>query len=401
MAKENFQRTKPHINIGTIGHVDHGKTTLTAAITYVLSKKAPHLNKAFAYADIDKAPEERSRGITINTAHLEYETETYHFSHVDCPGHQDYIKNMITGAAQMDGAILVVSAPDGAMPQTKEHILLAFQVGVPVIYVFLNKVDMVEDKEFLEMVECEVDELLEEKGFKNSHFIYGSALKALQGDEEHMDNVFKLMETIDRSFPEPIREKDKPFLMPIESVFSISGRGTVATGRIERGEIHKNQQVHIVGLNNEPLVTTVTGVEMFRKIMDDAQAGDNVGLLLRGIDKDKLQRGMVVVEPGTVKLSKRFKAQLYVLTKREGGRHTHFMAGYRPQFFIRTADITGTIVELEGAEMAMPGDTVTIIVELQKPIVLEPRMRVAVRESGRTIGDGKITEILDDNSKPV
>lgn len=396
MAKENFNRTKPHVNIGTIGHVDHGKTTLTAAITVALSKKYPELNKSVkSYAEIDNAPEEKMRGITINTSHIEYETPKFHFSHVDCPGHADYVKNMITGTSQMDVAIIVVSAADGPMPQTKEHILLASQVGVPCIFAFLNKVDQVSEPEFIEMVKVETQDDLEKQGYTDVHFAEGSALKALQNDETQVNNVLHLMDLIDKYLPEPTREVDKPFLMPIEDVFSISGRGTVATGRIERGRIEVGQKVAIIGMKDTPTETTATGVEMFNKNMTDAQAGDNIGLLLRGVNKEEISRGMVIALPGSVVACKKFKMEMYILSKQEGGRHTYFSAGYRPQFFIRTADVTGTITEIQGAEMAMPGDTISVSVELITPVVLESRLRVAIRESGKTIGNGTISEIIE------
>lgn len=393
MAKEDFKRDKPHVNVGTIGHVDHGKTTLTAAITYVLSKKLPEFNKARNYGDIDKAPEERERGITINTAHLEYQTEKFHCAHVDCPGHEDYVKNMITGAAQMDGAILVVSAADGPMPQTREHILLAKQVGVPKMFVYLNKLDLA-DPELVELVEMEIQELLEAQGYTDVQFAAGSALKALEGDEAAMDSVMKLVQNMDDFLPVPEREIDKPLLMPVEDVFSISGRGTVATGRIEKGKVNVGDKIEVLGMGKK-LETTVTGVEMFNKNMQDAQAGDNVGLLLRGIDKDGIHRGMVVVKPGSMTSHRKFKAALYVLTKAEGGRHKAFFKGYRPQFFIRTADVTGTITEIHGAEMAMPGDNVEVTVELKDTIAIEAGMRFAVREGGKTIGAGRVSEIVE------
>ncbi len=398
MAKEVFQRTKPHVNIGTIGHVDHGKTTLTAAITYVLSKQG--LAEKKDYDSIDAAPEEKERGITINTAHVEYETEKRHYAHVDCPGHADYVKNMVTGAAQMDGAILVVAATDGPMPQTREHILLARQVGVPKIVVFLNKVDLVDDEEMLELVEMEVRELLDQYGFdgENARIIRGSALKALEGDPEAEKAIMELMNAVDEEIPEPVRLIDQPFLMPIEDVFSITGRGTVATGRIERGVIKVNDPVEIVGFQKEgekPLTSVVTGVEMFRKILERGEAGDNAGLLLRGIEKKQIRRGQVICAPGSITPHKRFKAQVYILTKEEGGRHTPFFSGYRPQFYFRTTDVTGDVKLPEGVEMVMPGDNVEIEVELISRIAMEKGLRFAIREGGRTVGAGQVTEILD------
>ncbi len=395
MAKEKFERTKPHLNIGTIGHVDHGKTTLTAAITKVLSK---HFGGAgMNFEDIDKAPEERERGITIATAHVEYETESRHYAHVDCPGHADYVKNMITGAAQMDGAILVVSAADGPMPQTREHILLARQVGVPAIVVFLNKADMVDDEELIELVEMEVRELLESYEFPgdDSPLVIGSALQALEGDEgDHGEPaILKLMEEVDNYVPQPERETDKPFLMPIEDVFSISGRGTVVTGRIERGKVETGEEVEIVGLKEKTEKTTVTGVEMFRKILDYGEAGDNVGCLLRGIKKEDVERGQVLAKPGTVTPHTKFEAQIYVLTKEEGGRHTPFFEGYRPQFYFRTTDVTGSVNLPEGTQMVMPGDNVEISAELITPIAMEKGLRFAIREGGRTVGAGTVTKI--------
>ncbi len=398
MAKETFQRTKPHVNIGTIGHVDHGKTTLTAAITYVLSEDG--LAEKKDYDTIDAAPEEKERGITINTAHVEYETVNRHYAHVDCPGHADYVKNMITGAAQMDGAILVVAATDGPMPQTREHILLARQVGVPKIVVFMNKVDLVDDEEMLELVDMEIRELLNEYGFDgdNATIIRGSALKALEGDEEAKQAIRDLMAAVDKEIPEPVRDIDKPFLMPIEDVFSITGRGTVATGRIERGVINVGDEVEIVGMMKEgekPLKSVVTGVEMFRKILDRGQAGDNAGLLLRGIEKNQLKRGMVICKPGSVTPHRKFKAEVYVLSKEEGGRHTPFFNNYRPQFYFRTTDVTGSVKLPEGVEMVMPGDNVTLEVELINAVALEKGLRFAIREGGRTVGAGQVTEILD------
>ncbi|KIE58194.1 elongation factor Tu [Methylacidiphilum kamchatkense Kam1] len=394
MAKEAFLRKKPHINVGTIGHVDHGKTTLTSAITYVLAKKG--LAQKMAYEQIDKAPEEKERGITINTAHVEYESDKRHYAHVDCPGHADYIKNMITGAAQMDGAILVVSAADGPMPQTREHILLARQVGVPYIVVFLNKVDMVDDKELLELVELEVRELLTQYGFPGDKIpiIKGSALKALEGDPEYEKSILELVEAMDNYIPIPERPKDQPFLMPIEDVFNIEGRGTVVTGRVERGTLKRMEEVEIVGLR-PTIKTVVTDIEMFRKTLDTAEAGDNVGILLRGIKKDDVERGQVVAKPGTITPHHKFKAQVYVLKKEEGGRHTAFFNGYRPQFFFRTTDVTGTVTLKEGVEMVMPGDNVEFTVELISPIAMEKSMRFAIREGGKTVGAGVVTEIIE------
>ncbi len=393
MAKGHYERTKPHVNIGTIGHVDHGKTTLTAAITKVLSKKG--FAKFEDYADIDKAPEERERGITINTAHVEYETEKRHYAHVDCPGHADYVKNMITGAAQMDGAILVVSAADGPMPQTREHILLARQVGVPAIVVYLNKADQVDDPELIELVEMEVRDLLTEYGYPGDKtpIIVGSALKALEGDPKAEQSILDLMKAVDDYIPTPNRPIDKPFLMPIEDVFTITGRGTVATGRVERGEVKVGDAVEIVGLADKPKETTVTGVEMFRKILDLAEAGDNIGALLRGIDRKDVERGQVLAKPGSIHPHTKFKAQVYVLTKEEGGRHTPFFNGYRPQFYFRTTDVTGVIKLPEGTEMCMPGDNVKMDVELITPIAIEVGLRFAIREGGRTVGAGVVSEI--------
>ncbi|GAB6934814.1 MAG: elongation factor Tu [Bacillota bacterium] len=396
MAKQKFERTKPHVNIGTIGHVDHGKTTLTAAITTVLARFGRA--QATAYDQIDKAPEERERGITISTAHVEYETENRHYAHVDCPGHADYVKNMITGAAQMDGAILVVSAADGPMPQTREHILLARQVGVPYIVVFLNKVDMVDDEELLDLVEMEVRDLLSQYEFPGDEVpvIRGSALKALEDPEgPWAEKILELMKAVDEYIPTPQREVDKPFLMPIEDVFTITGRGTVATGRVERGTLKVGDEVEIVGLRDEIKKTTVTGVEMFRKILDQAEAGDNIGALLRGVDRKEVERGQVLAKPGTVKPHTKFKAEVYVLTKEEGGRHTPFFNGYRPQFYFRTTDVTGTIKLPEGVEMVMPGDNVNFEVELIAPIALENGTRFAIREGGRTVGAGVVTEIVE------
>ncbi|MEZ4994227.1 MAG: elongation factor Tu [Saprospiraceae bacterium] len=398
MAKETFQRTKPHVNIGTIGHVDHGKTTLTAAITYVLSKAG--LAQKTDYDAIDGAPEEKERGITINTAHVEYETQNRHYAHVDCPGHADYVKNMVTGAAQMDGAILVVAATDGPMPQTREHILLARQVGVPNIVVFMNKVDLVDDEEMLELVDMEVRELLSQYEYDgdNAAVIMGSALKALEDDADAVAKIEELMAAVDEHIPEPVRAIDKPFLMPIEDVFSITGRGTVATGRIERGVINTGDPVEIVGMMAEgakPLTSVITGVEMFRKILTRGEAGDNAGLLLRGIDKEAIRRGMVICKPGSVKPHKKFKCEVYVLGKDEGGRHTPFFNGYRPQFYFRTTDVTGDVKLPEGVEMVMPGDNVSLEVTLLNTIAMEKGLRFAIREGGRTVGAGQVTEILD------
>ena len=395
MAKEHYERTKPHVNIGTIGHVDHGKTTLTAAITKVLAEKG--YAKFEDYADIDKAPEERERGITINTAHVEYETDKRHYAHVDCPGHADYVKNMITGAAQMDGAILVVSAADGPMPQTREHILLARQVGVPAIVVYLNKADQVDDPELIELVEMEVRDLLSSYDFPGDEvpIVVGSALKALEGDESEIGkpSILKLMDAVDEYIPTPQRPTDQPFLMPVEDVFTITGRGTVATGRVERGELKVGDAVEIVGLADEPKDTVVTGVEMFRKILDRAEAGDNIGALLRGVDRKEIERGQVLAKPGTIHPHTKFKAQVYVLTKDEGGRHTPFFKGYRPQFYFRTTDVTGVITLPEGTEMCMPGDNVKMDVELITPIAIEAGLRFAIREGGRTVGAGVVSEI--------
>jgi len=395
MAKEKFERTKPHVNIGTIGHVDHGKTTLTSAITNVLAKKG--LSEVKSFDAIDNAPEEKERGITINTAHVEYQTETRHYAHVDCPGHADYVKNMVTGAAQMDGAILVVAATDGPMPQTNEHVLLAKQVNVPKMVVFLNKCDMVDDPELLDLVEMEVRDLLTKYDFDgdNTPVIRGSALGALNGEPQWEEKVQELMDAVDTWIPLPKRENEKPFLMPVEDVFSITGRGTVATGRIETGVIHTGDKVQIVGLSDEFKDTTVTGVEMFRKILDEGEAGDNVGLLLRGIDKDEVKRGQVIAAPGSIHPHTHFKAEVYVLTKEEGGRHTPFQNHYRPQFFLRTLDITGEIALPEGTEMVMPGDNVTIDVTLIYPVALNVGLRFAIREGGRTVGAGQITEIVE------
>ena len=393
MAKATFERTKPHVNIGTIGHVDHGKTTLTAAITKVLSEKG--MAQFEDYANIDKAPEERERGITINTAHVEYETDNRHYAHVDCPGHADYVKNMITGAAQMDGAILVVSAADGPMPQTREHILLARQVGVPAMVVFLNKVDQVDDPELLELVEMEVRELLSSYDFPGDDIpvVAGSALGALNDDAEQKENILKLMAAVDEYIPTPTRDTDLPFLMPVEDVFTITGRGTVATGRVERGQLNLNDTVEIVGIAEETTSTVVTGIEMFRKLLPSAQAGDNIGALLRGIDRKNIQRGQVLAKPGSINPHTKFKGQVYVLTKEEGGRHTPFFNNYRPQFYFRTTDVTGVVNLPEGTEMVMPGDNVEMSVELITPIAIEAGLRFAIREGGHTVGAGRVTEI--------
>ena len=395
MAKETLNRSKPHVNIGTIGHVDHGKTTLTAAITTVLAKKG--LSELRSFDSIDNAPEEKERGITINTSHVEYETANRHYAHVDCPGHADYVKNMVTGAAQMDGAIIVVAATDGPMPQTREHVLLARQVNVPRLVIFMNKCDMVDDEEMLELVEMDMRELLSSYDFDgdNTPVIRGSALGALNGEPQWEEKVMELMDAVDTWIPLPPRDIDKPFLMPVEDVFSITGRGTVATGRIETGVIHTGDEVQIIGLGAENLKSVVTGVEMFRKILDEGQAGDNVGLLLRGIDKNEIKRGMVIAKPGQVKPHSRFKASVYVLKKEEGGRHTPFHNKYRPQFYIRTLDVTGEITLPEGVEMVMPGDNVEITVELIYPVACNVGLRFAIREGGRTVGSGQITEILD------
>jgi elongation factor Tu len=393
MAKETFQRKKPHVNIGTIGHVDHGKTTLTAAITKVLAEKG--MARFRDYGSIDNTPEEKARGITINASHVEYETDKRHYAHVDCPGHADYVKNMITGAAQMDGAILVVAATDGPMPQTKEHILLAHQVGVPAIVVFLNKMDMIGkgDEELVDLVEMELSELLDAKGYKNAPIIRGSALKALEGDPQYVASIVQLMDTVDQKIPTPQREVDKPFLMPIEDVFSISGRGTVVTGRVERGRIRVNDKIQIVGIR-ETRDTVATGLEMFNKTLDEALAGENVGALLRGIEKKDVERGMVLAAPGTCTPHQKFKGTVYVLTKDEGGRHKPFFTGYRPQFYFRTTDVTGTVTLPAGTEMVMPGDNVEIEAELIHPVAMEEGMRFAIREGGRTIGAGTVTKIL-------
>jgi elongation factor Tu len=394
VAKEKFERDKPHVNVGTIGHIDHGKTTLTAAITKVLSEK--YGGQARSFDEIDNAPEEKARGITIATSHVEYETDNRHYAHVDCPGHADYVKNMITGAAQMDGAILVVSAADGPMPQTREHILLARQVGVPYIVVFLNKADMVDDEELLELVEVEVRDLLNEYDFPGDDvpFVTGSALKALEGDEEYVSKIVELAEQLDTYIPEPERDLDKPFLMPVEDVFSITGRGTVATGRIEQGIVNTGDTVEIVGIHEQTSNTVVTGVEMFRKILDQGQAGDNVGCLLRGIKREEIERGQVLCKPGSITPHTKFKAEVYVLKKEEGGRHTPFFNGYRPQFYFRTTDVTGVANLPEGTDMVMPGDNVQMEVELIQPIAMDAGLRFAIREGGRTVGSGVVTEIV-------
>jgi elongation factor Tu len=395
MAREKFDRKKPHVNVGTIGHVDHGKTTLTSAITTILAKKG--LSKAIAYDQIDSAPEEKARGITINTAHVEYETGNRHYAHVDCPGHADYVKNMVTGAAQMDGAILVVSAADGPMPQTREHILLAKQVNVPYIVVFMNKVDMVDDKDLLELVEVEIRELLSKYGFPGDTIpiVKGSALKALEGDATYEQAILDLMAKVDEYIPEPKREVDKPFLMPVEDVFTITGRGTVATGRIERGIVKVNEEVEIVGMREEVMKTVVTGVEMFRKTLDEGKAGDNAGLLLRGVEKAQIERGMVLAKKGSIKPHSKFMAEVYVLKKEEGGRHTPFFPGYQPQFYIRTTDVTGKITLPEKVEMVMPGDNIQMGVELIVPVAIEEGLRFAIREGGRTVGAGVVTKITE------
>ena len=395
MAKAKFERTKPHCNIGTIGHVDHGKTTLTAAITKVLHERLG-TGETVAFDNIDKAPEERERGITISTAHVEYETEKRHYAHVDCPGHADYVKNMITGAAQMDGAILVVAATDGVMAQTKEHILLSRQVGVPYIVVFLNKCDMVDDEELLELVEMEVTEQLEEYDFHDCPIIRGSALKALEDpNSEWGDKILELMHTVDEYIPDPKRDTDKPFLMPVEDVFTITGRGTVATGRVERGVLHLNDEVEIVGIKEETKKTVVTGIEMFRKMLDEAQAGDNIGALLRGIQRTEIERGQVLAKPGTVTCHHKFTAQVYVLTKDEGGRHTPFFNNYRPQFYFRTTDVTGVCELPAGTEMSMPGDNVEMTIELIHPVAMEQGLTFAIREGGRTVGSGRVVSIIE------
>jgi elongation factor Tu len=395
MAKEKFERNKPHVNVGTIGHIDHGKTTLTAAITQILAEKG--FAQAKSFYDIDNAPEEKERGITINTSHIEYETENRHYAHIDCPGHADYIKNMVTGAAQMDGAILVVAATDGPMPQTREHILLAHQVGVPAIVVFMNKVDLVDDPELLDLVEMDIRDLLNFYGYDgdNAPVIRGSALGALNREPQWVEKVLELMDAVDNFIPLPVRDIDKDFLMPVEDIFSITGRGTVATGRIEQGVINTGDPVEIVGLSEEKLKSVVTGVEMFRKILDRGEAGDNVGLLLRGIDKDEIKRGMVIAKPGSIHPHKKFKAEVYILKKEEGGRHTPFKNHYRPQFYFRTTDVTGEINLPDGVEMVLPGDNITIQVDLIYPIAMNKGLRFAIREGGRTVGAGQVTEILD------
>ncbi|MER7014912.1 elongation factor Tu [Saccharopolyspora sp. NPDC000359] len=396
MAKAKFERDKPHVNIGTIGHVDHGKTTLTAAITKVLHDKYPELNPFTPFDEIDKAPEERERGITIQIAHVEYQTEKRHYAHVDAPGHADYVKNMITGAAQMDGAILVVAATDGPMPQTREHVLLARQVGVPYILVALNKSDMVDDEEILELVEMEVRELLSAQEFPGDDVpvVRVSALKALEGDDEWANKIVELMDAVDENVPDPVRDVEKAFLMPIEDVFSITGRGTVVTGRIERGVIKVNEEVEMVGIKDKPIKTTVTGVEMFRKLLDEGQAGDNVGLLIRGVKREEVERGMVVVKPGTTTPHTEFEAQVYILSKDEGGRHTPFFNNYRPQFYFRTTDVTGVVTLPEGTEMVMPGDDTAMSVQLIQPIAMDEGLRFAIREGGRTVGAGRVTKII-------
>ncbi|MAH86237.1 MAG: elongation factor Tu [Flavobacteriales bacterium] len=395
MAKETFQRTKPHVNVGTIGHVDHGKTTLTAAITTVMAKTYGGVAQAFD--QIDNAPEERERGITIATAHVEYESAERHYAHVDCPGHADYVKNMVTGAAQMDGAILVVAATDGPMPQTREHILLARQVGVPQVVVFMNKVDLVDDEELLELVELEVRELLSSYEFDGDNIpvVQGSALGALNGEAQWEEKVIELMQAVDQTIPTPERDVDKPFLMPVEDVFSITGRGTVATGRIERGILKLNDEIEIVGIVEDPMKSVVTGIEMFRRLLDQGQAGDNAGILLRGIDKEQIQRGMVLCKPGSINPHKKFECEVYVLSKDEGGRHTPFFKGYRPQFYFRTTDVTGACELPSGVEMVMPGDNVKLSVELIQPVAMEDGLRFAIREGGRTVGAGVVTKILD------
>ncbi|NGN94638.1 elongation factor Tu [Nocardioides sp. KC13] len=396
MAKAKFERNKPHVNIGTIGHIDHGKTTLTAAISKVLHAKYPDLNPEFAFEDIDKAPEERQRGITISIAHIEYQTESRHYAHVDCPGHADYIKNMITGAAQMDGAILVVAATDGPMPQTKEHVLLARQVGVPSIVVALNKCDMVDDEELIELVEMEVRELLSEYEFPGDDIpvVRVAAFPALQGEEKWMNSVAELMQAVDDYIPTPARETDKPFLMPVEDVFTITGRGTVITGRIERGIVKVGEEVEIVGIRETSQKTTVTGVEMFRKLLDEGQAGENVGLLLRGTKREDVERGMVVIKPGTTTPHTNFEGSVYILSKEEGGRHTPFFNNYRPQFYFRTTDVTGVVTLPEGTEMVMPGDNTEMSVELIQPIAMDEGLKFAIREGGRTVGAGRVTKII-------
>ncbi|MDG4774674.1 translation elongation factor 1A (EF-1A/EF-Tu) [Micromonospora sp. Llam0] len=396
MAKAKFERTKPHVNIGTIGHIDHGKTTLTAAITKVLHDRMPDLNPYTPFDEIDKAPEEKARGITISIAHVEYQTEARHYAHVDCPGHADYIKNMITGAAQMDGAILVVAATDGPMPQTREHVLLARQVGVPYIVVALNKSDMVDDEELLELVELEVRELLSAQEYPGDDLpvVRVSALKALEGDQEWSDKLMELMNAVDTAIPQPERETEKPFLMPIEDVFTITGRGTVVTGRAERGVLKPNEEVEIVGIREKSMKTTCTGIEMFRKLLDEARAGENVGLLLRGIKREDVERGMVVIKPGTTTPHTEFEATVYILSKEEGGRHTPFFQNYRPQFYFRTTDVTGVVTLPEGTEMVMPGDNTSMSVKLIQPIAMEENLKFAIREGGRTVGAGRVTKII-------
>ncbi len=395
MAKAKFERTKPHVNIGTIGHVDHGKTTTTAAITKVLADEYPELNQAFAFDAIDKAPEEKERGITINVSHVEYETEKRHYAHVDAPGHADYIKNMITGAAQMDGAILVVAATDGPMPQTREHVLLARQVGVPYILVALNKCDMVDDEEIIELVEMEVRELLAEQEYdEDAPIVHISALKALEGDAEWTKAIVELMKACDENIPDPVRETDKPFLMPVEDIFTITGRGTVATGRVERGQLNVNDEVEILGIREKSQKTTVTGIEMFRKLLDSAEAGDNCGLLLRGIKREDIERGQIIAKPGAYTPHTEFEGSVYILSKDEGGRHTPFFDNYRPQFYFRTTDVTGVVKLPEGTEMVMPGDNVDMAVTLIQPVAMDEGLRFAIREGGRTVGAGRVTKII-------
>jgi elongation factor Tu len=396
VAKAKFERTKPHVNIGTIGHIDHGKTTLTAAITKVLHDKMPNINPYTPFDEIDKAPEEKARGITISIAHVEYQTEARHYAHVDCPGHADYIKNMITGAAQMDGAILVVAATDGPMPQTREHVLLARQVGVPYIVVALNKADMVDDEELLELVELEVRELLSNQEYPGDDLpvVRVSALKALEGDAKWGDSIMELLNAVDTAIPQPVRETEKPFLMPIEDVFTITGRGTVVTGRCERGVLKPNEEVEIVGIKPKSMKTVVTGIEMFRKLLDEARAGENVGLLLRGIKREEVERGMVVIKPGSTTPHTEFVGQVYVLSKEEGGRHTPFFQNYRPQFYFRTTDVTGVVTLPEGTEMVMPGDSTSMTVQLIQPIAMEEGLKFAIREGGRTVGAGRVTKII-------
>ncbi|QGS34771.1 elongation factor Tu [Corynebacterium xerosis] len=394
MAKAKFERTKPHVNIGTIGHVDHGKTTTTAAITKVLADKYPDLNESFAYDAIDKAPEEKERGITINVSHVEYQTEKRHYAHVDAPGHADYIKNMITGAAQMDGAILVVAATDGPMPQTREHVLLARQVGVPYILVALNKCDMVDDEEIIELVEMEVRELLAEQDYdEDAPIVHISALGALNGEEKWVDSIVELMDAVDENVPDPVRETDKPFLMPVEDIFTITGRGTVATGRVERGTLKVNDEVEILGIQEKSQTTTVTGIEMFRKLLDSAEAGDNCGLLLRGIKREDIERGQIIAKPGAYTPHTEFEGSVYILSKDEGGRHTPFFDNYRPQFYFRTTDVTGVVKLPEGTEMVMPGDNVDMSVTLIQPVAMDEGLRFAIREGGRTVGAGRVTKI--------